>query len=76
MNRKIIMRTIVSLVVLFAILKWTGVIRVEIPDKLYYVIAIIGCLELSAFLFIGIKLYRAKSAARKERMAGIKENER
>jgi hypothetical protein len=65
MKRKMIMRIMISAVIIFTLLKWTGIIKVQIPEKLFFVIIIIGALELCGFIFIGIKLYKKKSKARK-----------
>jgi hypothetical protein len=75
MKRKVVMRMVMALAITFFVLKWTGVIKIQIPQKFYYVIIAIGFLELCGFAFIGIKLWKARKRLKKE-AAGAREQMR
>lgn len=58
--KKTIFKIVVACIIVFAILRLTGVIQIDIPPKYYYFLIVIPLLELSAFSYIVIKLVKAQ----------------
>lgn len=58
--KKTIFKVIVAGIIVFAILRLTGVIQIHIPPKYYYFLLVIPLFELSAFTYILSKLIKSQ----------------
>lgn len=58
--KKLMMKIVISLIVVFAILRMTGVIQIHIPAKYYFLLILIPLIEFTVFVYIIMKLVKAR----------------
>jgi hypothetical protein len=58
--KKTIFKVFVAAIIVFAILRLTGIIQIHIPPRYYYFLLVIPLIELSAFVYIISKLIKSQ----------------